>query len=90
MQSALKQANDELLEHARRRKVEAMIFEVQEEMAEKGYSDADIEARVSASGRSIVNRTLDRSRHSGPASCMFEACGTTHQSHIAMLILKHG
>eukprot|EP00612_Vaucheria_litorea_P006362 CAMPEP_0171473608 /NCGR_PEP_ID=MMETSP0946-20130122/1941_1 /TAXON_ID=109269 /ORGANISM="Vaucheria litorea, Strain CCMP2940" /LENGTH=331 /DNA_ID=CAMNT_0012003401 /DNA_START=77 /DNA_END=1069 /DNA_ORIENTATION=+ len=40
-------ANEDLLEHARRRKIEAKIFELQEAMIERGYNDDDIEAKVS-------------------------------------------
>jgi hypothetical protein len=46
---AMLKGNDELLEHAKKRKVEAKIFELQEAMVERGYTDAEIEAKVGGS-----------------------------------------
>eukprot|EP00953_Heterococcus_sp_UTEX-ZZ885_P038288 19656-Heterococcus_DN1.PRE.4 len=55
-QAMLKKGNDELLEHAKKRKVEAKIFELQEAMVERGYTDAEIEAKVTAVRAELEDR----------------------------------
>ena len=46
-------ANPEILEHQRKRAIEAKLFELQETMAEQGHGEAEIEKRVSAERRKL-------------------------------------
>ncbi|CAN0090857.1 unnamed protein product [Ectocarpus sp. 6 AP-2014] len=51
-----RKANEELLDHQRKRKVEAKIFELQEAMADRGYSDAEIEEKVAEVRKGLEER----------------------------------
>ncbi|CAM9367578.1 unnamed protein product, partial [Hapterophycus canaliculatus] len=51
-----RKANEELLDHQRKRKVEAKIFELQEAMADRGYTDAEIEEKVAEVRKGLEER----------------------------------
>ena len=42
-----RQANEEILEHQRKRKIEVKVLELREAMEERGYSESDIEQKCS-------------------------------------------
>ncbi|CAN0129497.1 unnamed protein product, partial [Laminaria digitata] len=66
-------ANGDLLDHARKRKVEAKIFELQEAMAERGFSDVEIEEKVAE-----VRKGLEEMSNAGSkASLLSNSNGTT-------------
>jgi cwf21 domain len=68
----LKKGNDELLEHAKKRKVEAKIFELQEAMVERGYTDAEIEAKVSCAARLSHCCFFANSMFTDPCTSLYE------------------
>ncbi|CAM9427959.1 unnamed protein product [Ectocarpus fasciculatus] len=62
-----RKANEELLDHQRKRKVEAKIFELQEAMADRGYSDAEIEEKVAE-----VRKGLEEREESGQKASLLK------------------
>eukprot|EP00624_Nannochloropsis_granulata_P002315 evm.model.NODE_2173_length_12946_cov_34.893711.5 len=44
--AVLAKANQEILEHKRKRQIEAQVYELQENMRDQGYTDAEIEGKA--------------------------------------------
>lgn len=58
-------ANAEILEHKRKREIEAKLFELTEEMEEQGYSQSEIDDRVGAARKKLENGGGSRGRGGG-------------------------
>ncbi|CAG2256502.1 SRM300 [Mytilus edulis] len=71
-QSMIKQPNKEILDHDRKRKVELKCLEMQELMEEQGYSQDEIEKKVSMFRTMLINKegvtegVLDKDEHGRP------------------------
>jgi serine/arginine repetitive matrix protein 2 len=51
-----KKANDEILEHNEKRKIELKLFELQTRMEDEGYPDDEIEAKISTMRKEMTSR----------------------------------
>ncbi|CAM9242967.1 unnamed protein product, partial [Phaeothamnion confervicola] len=78
--AARNKANADLLDHKRKREIEAKVFELQEAMALRGYSDAEIEAKVALVRLDLIAGDTEGGGNNGDA--LLTGGGSVMDSHV--------